>query len=339
MEQKKDELLAYICQHIKEYVPEKYQDCDVDARTVMKTNDKKLTGISLAVKKGDGSSIAPCVYLEDLLDAYLKVKDTQDVTMLEEKDYRKICLRTGEIFRGALQEAEQMSIGHFLDFEEMKDKIQVHVCDAEKNQKMLSGVVHERQGDLAQYYVVAEYPMKNSSIKITDGIMEQWGTTREEIRRAAMENAKRNMVFLSIGELMNRMSPGCVISPVPMYILTSVDNKFGAGGIMNPDIQDMIAKKLKGDYYVLPSSRHEVILLPEEDAMPLEEMTELVRFVNRSEVSEEDFLSDKVQHYSAYAHVLENAGQYVKNAERNPEKYGKEITAQEKVVSMPAPVL
>lgn len=108
---------------------------------------------------------------------------------------------------------------------------------------------------------------------------------------------------------------------------------------MNPDIQDMIAKKLNGDYYVLPSSRHEVILLPEEDAMPLEEMTELVQSVNRSEVSEEDFLSDQVQHYSAYAHVLENAGQYVRNVEKNPEKYGKEITAQEKVVSMPAPVL
>ena len=108
---------------------------------------------------------------------------------------------------------------------------------------------------------------------------------------------------------------------------------------MNPDIQDRIAKELKGDYYVLPSSKHEVILLPEEDAMPLEEMTELVQSVNRSEVSEEDFLSDKVQHYSAYAHVLENAGQYVRNAEKDPEKYGKKHAAQEKAVPMPAPVL
>lgn len=339
MEQKKDELLAYICQHIKEYMPEKYQDCDVETRTVMKTNDRKLTGISLTVKKADGCSIAPCVYLEDLLDAYMKVKDMQDVAMLGEKDYRKICFRTGEVLRGALQEAEQMSIGHFLDFEEMKDKIRIHICDAERNQKMLSGVIHERQGDFAQYYVVAEYPMKDGSIKITDGIMEQWGTTREEICRAAMENAKRNMTFFSISEYLTIAAPGCGISPVPMYILTSVDNKFGAGAIMNPDIQDLIAKKLNGDYYVLPSSKHEVILLPEEDAMPLEEMTELVQYVNRSEVSEEDFLSDQVQHYSAYARVLENAGQYVRNVEKNPEKYGKEITAQEKVVPMPAPVL
>ena len=339
MEQKKDELLAYICQHIKEYVPEKYQDCDLDARTVVRTNDRKLTGISLAVKKGDGSSIAPCVYLEDVLKAYMEAKGMQDMAVLGEKDYRKICFRMGEVFRMALKDTEQISMERFLDFSEMKPNIKVHVCDAEKNQKMLSGVIHERQGDFAQYYVVAEYPLKNSSVKITDRIMEQWGTTREEIHKAAKENAKRDMVFFSISEYLTIAAPGCGISPVPMYILTSVDNKFGAGGIMNPDIQDMIAKKLNGDYYVLPSSKHEVILLPEEDAMPLEEMTELVQSVNRSEVSEEDFLSDQVQHYSAYAHVLENAGQYVRNVEKNPEKYGKEITAHEKVVSMPAPAL
>ena len=46
MEQKKEELLAYICQHIKEYVPEKYQDCDLDTRTVVRANDRKMTGIS-----------------------------------------------------------------------------------------------------------------------------------------------------------------------------------------------------------------------------------------------------------------------------------------------------
>ena len=137
MEQKKEELLAYICQHIKEYVPEKYQDCDLDTRTVVRANDRKLTGISLAVKKGDGSSIAPCVYLEDLLDAYMKEKDMQDMEMLGEEDYRKICFQMGKVFRMALKDTEQISMERFLDFEEMKPNIQVHVCDAEKNQKML----------------------------------------------------------------------------------------------------------------------------------------------------------------------------------------------------------
>lgn len=103
MEQKKEELLAYICQHIKEYVPEKYQDCDLDTRTVVRTNDRKKTGISLSVKKADGSSLAPCVYLEDLLNAYMKEKDMQDMEMLGEKDYRKICFQMGEVFAGRLR--------------------------------------------------------------------------------------------------------------------------------------------------------------------------------------------------------------------------------------------
>lgn len=73
--------------------------------------------------------------------------------------------------------------------------------------------------------------------------------------------------------------------------------------------------------------------------MPLEEMAELVQSVNRSEVSEEDFCQIRYSIILLMHTVLENAGQYVRNAEKDPEKYGKKHAAQEKAVPMPAPVL
>jgi len=57
--------------------------------------------------------------------------------------------------------------------------------------------------------------------------------------------------------------------------------------------------KMMGSFYVLPSSVHEMLILPEvccDDPLSLKEMIREAN-ANPSVVSEEDILSDKLMHY------------------------------------------
>lgn len=55
---------------------------------------------------------------------------------------------------------------------------------------------------------------------------------------------------------------------------------------------------LEKDLVILPSSIHEVLLIPYEDHICFEELTDTVSHINRAEVPVEDRLSDQVYLYS-----------------------------------------
>jgi hypothetical protein len=83
-----------------------------------------------------------------------------------------------------------------------------------------------------------------------------------------------------------------------MYVLSNGQREFGASAIVNPRIQKICAQRFNENYYVLPSSIHEVILLPESMATSRKELDELVQEVNACCVSREEFLSDHAYYYS-----------------------------------------
>lgn len=91
---------------------------------------------------------------------------------------------------------------------------------------------------------------------------------------------------------------------LPMYVLTNKSNYFGASSLLFDSVLQDIAGKLKDDFWVLPSSIHECIIVPAEFAMSKEELQEMVREINRSEVAQEDFLSDEIYLYQRKFHKL-----------------------------------
>ena len=55
---------------------------------------------------------------------------------------------------------------------------------------------------------------------------------------------------------------------------------------------------VKADLVILPSSIHEVLLIPYEPNISFQELTNMVSHINRAEVPIEDRLSDQVYLYS-----------------------------------------
>ena len=69
-------------------------------------------------------------------------------------------------------------------------------------------------------------------------------------------------------------------------------------------VLDKIGELLGSDFYVLPSSTHEVILVPDNGNMQTKELEDMVKEVNATQVAPEDLLSDKVQYYDRAAKTL-----------------------------------
>ena len=82
-----------------------------------------------------------------------------------------------------------------------------------------------------------------------------------------------------------------------MYVLSNKFRNYGAAGIAYPNVLEMIGQILKKDYYILPSSVHEVIIVPYSEIYVCSKLDEMVREINSTQVEEEDVLSNHVYLY------------------------------------------
>ena len=90
-----------------------------------------------------------------------------------------------------------------------------------------------------------------------------------------------------------------------MYVLTNESGSLGAATLFYPDVKEKAAELLGSDYYILPSSVHETILVPDSSQINAKELCDMVKQANRTVVDEKDILSDNVYHYSRDARRLD----------------------------------
>ena len=84
-----------------------------------------------------------------------------------------------------------------------------------------------------------------------------------------------------------------------MYVLTNADKMNGANSILDAKTMEDISEKIGGDFYILPSSLHEVIILPDTPEMDKDYLEHMVQDINAGQVAPEDKLSDHVYMYDS----------------------------------------
>ena len=83
-----------------------------------------------------------------------------------------------------------------------------------------------------------------------------------------------------------------------MFILSNKRKLNGAAQICNTRAMKEIARCFFDDFWILPSSVHEVILIPCRWSVPqTENFAEIVRYVNHTQVLPQDVLSYHVYRY------------------------------------------
>ena len=84
----------------------------------------------------------------------------------------------------------------------------------------------------------------------------------------------------------------------PMYVLTNQHKLNGSVCILYQNVLRDFANRLACDFYILPSSIHEVLLIPAANQISYQELSDMVQDVNSSQLSREEILSDHVYYYS-----------------------------------------
>lgn len=94
-------------------------------------------------------------------------------------------------------------------------------------------------------------------------------------------------------------------APSPLYVLTNSQKLYGASSILYSRILENFALTKKSDFYILPSSIHEVLLLPADSQTSPVELNKMVQDVNQTQLSREDILSDHVYYYSLQEQAIQ----------------------------------
>lgn len=114
--------------------------------------------------------------------------------------------------------------------------------------------------------------------------------TPQDIANAVNRNQYK-YTFATMSETLNLPA---FTDEMPMYILTNAEMNYGAGLIMNQSILRRVLDKINEDVYILPSSTHELIVLPASFVDNAQDLTNMVHSINLSCVDPKDRLSNDV---------------------------------------------
>lgn len=261
---------------------------------IVKNNDTHLDGLTIL---SEHSNISPTIYLNYYYEQYLAGKSLSN-----------ICDDIFSIYQNNAP-TENIDISFFTDFQKVKGRLIFKLINYERNQKLLSKVPHIRYLDLAIVFNCLVDTASNgiATILIHHHHMTFWNISLEELHALAIKNTPillsshlQNMtdVLTQLLTAEHRNLQDVDIPPLPMYVLSNKSKLNGAGSILYKNLLSDIADELESDLYILPSSIHEVLLIPVKHASSYEELSLMVNEVNRTQLAKEEILSDHVYYFS-----------------------------------------
>lgn len=275
----------------------------------LKNNGVWLTAVT-AIR--DNINISPTVYLEGFFGRYTSGVNTVDEIV--EKIYGMFEEKSGRF-------TASIDMQHFLKWDDVKHHIYSKIINADMNRELLALIPHRLVMDLAEVYYVKAYCVSDDenfgTIQIFNNHASHWGVSEEELNRVAHENMERNEVnFIKLQDVINEYIDGelclgndsgidadCESVCDKIYVLTNDNRNFGAAEFLRKDVLYNIADMLKSDIVILPSSLHEVIIVP-SDKDDDEALSEMVKEINATQVAREDILSDHVYRYERATRVM-----------------------------------
>lgn len=313
-EMTKEDFVRMVADRLPDYFSEDLKISDISVKEVVKHNDQHRLGIEFTFA---GSNFSPVIYPDALFEDYQAgkplVEILQALSHTIEKNLPEVPGITKETVTQALS-----------NYESARHHLSIRLCDPDLNRELLENAVHNKVSDFEAIYQL-KFTMSDESVgysTITPTQLDNWGISMETLQKDAatctwseypiLSPMGDTLSYLSFGHpLPNLLETGEPIQisddMLPAFVLSNDHAMQGASLITLPDLLDQIGDILQDDFYILPSSLHEVIIVPQNTQMTLDELSEMVHSVNESQVAAEDLLSDKVQHYDTKSHLLENA--------------------------------
>lgn len=288
------EFSYYVEENIRKFLPE-----EIRKSVVVSVHPKRMANdvrqYELMIQMGT-EKVFPNFNLEDAWKEHESGMEMQEVLGNLVQEYMK--------YRDI---QKYIHVDASMEYEAVKDRVVYQVLNKEANRNSLRERVYTDIG----YGLVKVYAIHHKlndfgtegGTAITSDMIQHYGYDMQDIRADAEENTPRIYPadFIQIEQVLtgrkqdefaNENSDG-----EGLYVLSNTDAFRGAGALFYPGMQKKIAEHFGKNYYVLPCSVHEVLILPEKPGLKVCELEQEVRRINREAVSKEDFLSNKVLFY------------------------------------------
>lgn len=285
-----DEFVDECKDRLQDYLKSQGEQVEVVHETVKKINFQEE---ALLVRyKGD--QIAPVVYMSGRYEDYLSGREMSEIV----KDIAR------DVQEARKHQPDMLD----LTAEMAKERLYLSVINAEKNEELLNSVPYRKIEDLA---CIAKFRLDaESSVLVNEDLCRKLRMTSEEVLAIAERNMVKNgyqcepldleikRILKEQGVSDREIEEGMMKTQSSMmYVASTANHMEGAAVIASREAMHDFYEKIGEPFYILPSSRHEVILLPDRCGLETADLAEMVKDVNRQVVDEKDVLSDHVYHF------------------------------------------
>lgn len=272
------------------------ESADIRVDKVLKNNGRHYDGVQIR-RQG---SICPTIPLEMLYEIYCD----------GDMDIRECVRAVSEISEKKGNRKGLPGLAdNVMDWEQIRGSIYPIILSTEMNRELAETVVSTTMMDLTVMYIVrAVLETQCVSIKVSHAMLKAYNVSAEELHRQALKNLEGDgYQFRDIHQVVNSyefekaddMDLEDMKQPVKMYILTNAVKFYGAAGILD---RKLIREFAGGrNFFILPSSIHETIFVPDDGTEDGKSYSRIVKMVNEHDVDIEERLSDHAYFYDGAA--------------------------------------
>ncbi len=256
------------------------EEAKVTVYTVAKTNH---TEEQITVQSPE-TRVAPSVSLHSLYAEYQRCGNVDDVA---------------DSLVGLFESTQEGFKMPMLTVEEARENIFYQLVSSEKNEALLKECIHREVPNTDLVLILRWKCGEDATFIVKRGLAEHLKLSEEELFKFADDNlATEPYSFQSMNKVIAGML-GIDSEDVPdidlgLNVLTNSTKQYGAAMLFKQEAKEAVGEKLGFPFYILPSSTHEVLVLPDDGDMDPKELLAMVQEVNQTEVAAEDVLSDHI---------------------------------------------
>lgn len=273
---------------IKEAIEDKENGIEVTIIPVTKSN-YSYEGMQIREKD---SNIAPVLNIKEMYNSY------QDEGM-DIDTFKKL---TKSFVEGELKRRLDIDYAEITDYDKVRYKLELILVKEERLKYLVKEKVLTKRimGMIAAVRINLGNGM---SITVKEAMLKKWDISTHGIFNQAYENAKYNRDFTVMGitevltKSMNKELPDDI-----MYVVSNKEKVYGANAILSMDAQEILLNKIGDKLFIIPSSIHEVLVIPYTEGKE-KELLDMIDEVNTYQVKDEEILS-----YSLYILTRDEEG-------------------------------
>ncbi len=274
---------------------------EIRIMSVDKVNDQKLVGLTF--KLADQTA-APTIY----------INGEYEMHYLQGEPVRYQAMEILSQYDSAMEYASGADMQRIADdaiafnWDAVKDSLSVRLLEIGRNGDFLKDKPFFDVGNglaLIAIVQIEEPKIGSLSVTINDSIFSSLDVDKATLFRQALKSASRldsaklvDMEDALYGSSTNLLTVGAdTDGHSQMYILSNRTGEHGAAALFYPGVMEKAGDVIGCSYYILPSSLHEFILVPDSEMIEPADLKELVRQANESVVEPHELLSYNVFYF------------------------------------------